>query len=112
MEVKSVSKNTGIAPQKMRLIADLVRGKKVNDALNVLKFAPTPHARLVAKVVKAAASDAERLHNVSMDSLRVKEIRADEATTLRRYRARARGRAGAVLKRSSHITVVVGEQED
>ena len=111
MEVKSVSKNTGISARKMRVIVDLVRGKSVNDALTILKFTPSPHARLVAKVVKAAASDAEKAHNISIEGLKVVEIHADEAATLRRYRARSRGRASSIHRRSSHITVVVGGQE-
>ncbi len=111
MEVKSVSKNTGISARKMRVIVDLVRGKKVNDALTILKFTPSPHARFVAKAVKAAASDAEKAHNLNMDDLKIVKIQADEAATLRRYRARSRGRASTIHRRSSHITVVVGEQE-
>ncbi len=111
MEAKSVSKNTGVSARKIRTLTDLVRGKKVNDALIILKFAASPHGRLVAKVVKAAASDAETLHNLSADNLKVLEIYANEAPTLKRFRPRSRGRAGAVLRRSSHITVVVGEQE-
>jgi len=111
MEVKSVSKNTGISARKMRVIIDLVRGKKVNDALTILKFTPSPHARLVAKAVKTAAADAEKAHNLNVDDLKIVKIQADEATTLRRYRARSRGRASTIHRRSSHITVVVGEQE-
>jgi large subunit ribosomal protein L22 len=111
MEVKSVSKNTGISARKMRVIVDLVRGKSVNDALTILKFTPSPHARLVAKVVKAAAADAEKVNNLAVDNLKVVEIHADEAATLRRYRARSRGRASSIHRRSSHITVVVGDQE-
>jgi large subunit ribosomal protein L22 len=111
MEVKSVSKNTGISPRKMRALVDLVRGKSVNDALTILKFTPSPHAKRVARVVKSAASDAEKLHNVLIENLKVVAIYSDEAQTLRRYKARARGRASPVLRRSSHITVIVGEQE-
>jgi large subunit ribosomal protein L22 len=83
----------------------------VNDALTILKFTPSPHARLVAKAVKAAASDAEKAHNLTIDNLKVVKIHADEAATLRRYRARSRGRASSIHRRSSHITVIVGEQE-
>jgi large subunit ribosomal protein L22 len=111
MEAKTVSKNTGISARKMRAVVDLVRGKSVNDALTILKFTPTPHAEIVARAVKTAAADAEKVHNASIDSLKIVQITADEAPTLRRYRARARGRAGSVHRRSSHITVVVGDQE-
>jgi large subunit ribosomal protein L22 len=89
----------------------MVRGKSVNDALNILKFTPSPHARFVEKAIKTATADAEKLQNASADNLIVLKIYADEAATLRRYRAKARGRAGSVHRRSSHITVIVGEQE-
>lgn len=111
MEVKSVARNTGISARKLRALVDLVRGKDVNEALNILKFAASPHGRIVAKVVKAAASDAENLHQVSADGLKIISIYADEAPTLRRFKARARGRASPILRRSSHITVIVGDQE-
>ncbi len=111
MEAKSVSKNTGITPRKMRLLVDLVRGKPVNEALELLKFTASPHGQIVAKVVKAAATDAEQKQQVSKDKLRIVEIYADAAPTLRRYKARSRGRASPILKRSSHITVIVGDQE-
>jgi large subunit ribosomal protein L22 len=111
MEVKSVSKNTGISARKMRAVVDLVRGKNVNDALTILKFTPTPHARIVARAVKAAAADAEKVHSANVDNLKVLQIFADQAATLRRYRARSRGRASTIHRRSSHITVIVGDQE-
>jgi large subunit ribosomal protein L22 len=111
MEVKSVAKNTGISPRKMRAVVDLVRGKSVEEALTILKFASSPHARVVAKVIKTAVADAETVHNLSAANLKVVRICSDEATTLKRYRARSRHRISPILKRSSHITVVVGEQE-
>jgi large subunit ribosomal protein L22 len=111
MENKSVSKNTGITPRKMKMLTDLVRGKPVNEALDILKFAASPHGRIVAKVVAAAASDAESQHQVSKDNLKIVEIYANEAPTMRRFKARSRGRASPILRRSSHITVVVGDQE-
>jgi len=111
MEVKSVSKNTGVSPRKMKTLVDLVRGKNVNEALDILKFAASPHGRLVAKLVKAAASDAEIQQQVSKDGLKIIEIYANEAPTLKRFKARSRGRASPILRRSSHVTVIVGEQE-
>jgi large subunit ribosomal protein L22 len=111
MEVKSVAQNTGISASKMKLLVDLVRGKSVNEALIILRFTPSPHAQIIAKVVKTASADAEKLHNISVENLTVKQIYADEATTLRRFKARSRGRASPILKRSSHITVIVGDQE-
>ncbi len=111
MEVKSVAKNTGISASKMRRLVDIVRGKPVDEALTLLKFAPSPNARIVEKVVKAAVTDAENVYRISSSDLRIVEIFADEAQTLKRYRAGARRRVKPILKRSSHITVIVGEQE-
>jgi len=111
MEVRAVAKNTGISPRKARLLVDMVRGKKVDEALTMLKFVPSPTARIVAKVIKSAAANAENVFQMSPSDLRIVEISADEARTLKRFRAKARGRVSPILKRSSHITVIVGEQE-
>jgi large subunit ribosomal protein L22 len=111
MEVKSVTKNTGVSPRKMRLVVDLVRGKSVEEALNILKFTPSPHAVIISKVIKSAVADAETAHNLSAANLKIVKISADEAMTLKRFKARSRHRVSPILKRSSHITVVVGEQE-
>ena len=111
MEIRAVAKNTGISARKMRLIVDLVRGKKVEEALTILKFMPTPHARVVSKVVKSAAANAENNHQLSISDLRISAIFADEGPTMKRFRARSRGMASPILKRSSHITVIVTEQE-
>jgi large subunit ribosomal protein L22 len=89
----------------------MVRGKKVEDALNILKFTPTPHARTVAKVVKSAAANAENNFQMTPEDLRIVTIFADGARPLKRIRPRARGRVGRIIKRSSHITVVVEEIE-
>ena len=111
MEVSAIAKDTGISARKIRPLVDMVRGKKVDEALTILRFTPTPTARVVAKVVKSAAANAE--NNFQMDplDLRIVSIFADEARTLKRYRARARARSSSILKRSSHITVIVAEQE-
>ena len=111
MEVRAVAKDTGIPSRKVRLLVDAVRGKTVDEALTILKFASSPTARVVAKVVKSAAANAENNFQTSRD-LKIVSIFVDEAGTLKRFRPRARGRAGPVLKRSSHITVVVAEQEE
>lgn len=111
MEVKSVAKNTGISASKMRRLVDIVRGKPVDEALTLLKFVPSPNARIVEKVVKAAVTDAENVYRIPSADLRIVEIFADQAQTLKRYRAGARRRVKPILKRSSHITVIVGEQE-
>ena len=112
MEVKAVAKDTGISPQKIRLLVDMVRGKKVDDALNMLRFTPSPLARVVAKVVKSAAANAENNFQMTPADLKIVTIFADEARSMKRFRPRARGRANQIIKRSSHITVIVAEQED
>jgi large subunit ribosomal protein L22 len=112
MEVKAVAKDTGISPRKVRLLVDMVRGKKVDEALALLKFAPTPTARVVAKVVKSAAANAENNFQMSPSDLKIVSIFADEARTLKRFRPRSRGQASPILKRSSHITVIVAGEED
>jgi len=111
MEVRAVAKDTGVSPRKLRRLVDMVRGKKVDEALTTLKFTKTPTARVVAKVVKSAAANAENNFQMSPSDLKIVKIFADEARTLKRYRPRARGRASPILKRSSHITVIVAEQE-
>ena len=111
MEVKAVVKDTGITPRKVRFLLDMVRGKSVAEALTMLKFTPSPSAQVVAKVIKSAAADAENVFQMQAEDLRVVKIFADEARTLKRFRPRSRGRVSPVLKRSSHITVIVAGQE-
>ena len=111
MEVRAVAKDTGISVRKVRLLVDMVRGKKVDEALNLLKFTPSPNAKVVAKVVKSAAANAENNLQMSPSELRIVSIFADEARTMKRFRPRARGRASHILKRSSHITVIITEEE-
>ena len=112
MEVRAVVKDTKISPRKVRPIVDLVRGKKVDEALDLLNFAASPIAKVVSKVVKSAAANAENNFHMTPSDLRIKTIIADEARTLKRFRPRARGRANQILKRSSHVTVIVAGQED
>jgi len=112
MEVKAIAKDTGISPRKVRLLVDMVRGKKVEQALTILKFAPTPTASIVAKVVKSAAANAENNFQMTPSDLKITQIFTDEARTLKRYRPRARGRVNHILKRSSHITVIVSEEKE
>ncbi|MDD5038524.1 MAG: 50S ribosomal protein L22 [Dehalococcoidales bacterium] len=111
MEVKAMAKNIGVSSSKVRLVLDMVRGKKVDEALSLLKFTPTPTARLVAKVIKSASANAENNFQMPPAELRIIKIFADEGRTLKRFRPRSRGQASPILKRYSHITVVVAEQE-
>lgn len=112
MEVRAVSKDTGIPPRKARLLVNLVRGKSVEQALNILQFTPSPSANVVAKAIKSAAANAANAFQMTPSELKVVRIYADGARTLRRYRSRSRGRSSPILKRSSHITVIVAEQEN
>ena len=112
MPIRATAKNTGISVKKLLPIVDMVRGKNVEEALNALAFLPSPAADKVAKVVKSAASNAENEIFAQPSGLEITEIYANEGPTLKRFRARARGRASRILKRSSHITVVVDEIEE
>ena len=112
MEVKAIARNTGISSRKMRLLVDMVRGKKVDEALAILKFAPSPSARTVAKAVKSAAANAENNFQMEPSDLRVVKIYADQARVMKRFRPVSRGRAHRIIKRSSHITVIVAEAQE
>jgi len=109
MEVKAIARYTGLPASKMRLLVDLVRGKKVEQALTILRFVPTPKARVIAKLVKSAAANAENNFQLDPADLKIVRIFADDAPSMRRYRARSRGRASNIKKRSSHITVIVSD---
>jgi len=111
MKVRAIAKNTGVSSRKVRLLIDMVRDKKVDEALTMLKFASSPSAQVVAKVIKSAAANAENVYQLPAADLKIARIFADEAPSLKRYLPRARGRASHILKRSSHVTVVVTEEE-
>jgi len=111
MRVGATAKDIGITPRKMKLVIDMVRGKKVEDAMNILKFTPTPAAKAVAKVIKSASSNAENNFHMDPAELKVVYIVADEGHTLKRYRPQSRGRFNPILKRSTHIKVFVSEEE-
>ena len=111
MEVKAVAKYVGISPRKLGLVAEIARGKKVSDALALLKFSPTPSARALAKVIKSAAANAENNFQMATSELRVVKICVDQGSTLKRNRPQARGRVNPILRHSSHITVIVEAEE-
>ncbi len=111
MEVRATTKYIRTSPRKLRPIVDVVRGKKVVDAMAVLRFMPSPSARTVAKVVQSAAANAENNYEMTPDDLVITEIFVDGSRTMKRFRAGPRGRVKPILKRSSHITVVVKEEE-
>ena len=110
MEAKAKLRNTRISPQKARLIADLVRGKNAETAINTLRFMPKKGARIIRKLLESAVSNASQNEAIDVDTLYVKTIFVDGGPMLKRIRPRAMGRASRILKRSSHITVVLDEQ--
>ena len=111
MEVRAIARNTGIPASKVRPLVNMVRGKKVDEALTLLKFTPTPKAKFLAKIVRSAAANAENNFQMDPADLRIVTVFANEARPMKRYRPRARGRVGHIRKGSSHITVIVAEQE-
>ncbi len=111
MEVRAIAKDTGLSTKKIRPLVDMVRGKKVDEALNVLRFTSTPKANVVAKLVRSAAANAENNFQMDPADLKIIRIYVDNARSMRRYRPRSRGRVSPIRRHSSHITVVVAEQE-
>lgn len=102
-------KNAKIAPQKMRLVADQIRGLPVEQAVNLLTFSNKKAAAIIKKVLLSAVSNAEHNDGADVDELNITHITIDEGPTMKRWRARARGRASKILKRTSHVTVAVEE---
>ncbi len=111
MEVRAISKDTGTSARKVRMVVDMIRGKKVDEALSLLKFTTTPAAKLVAKTVKSAAANAENNFQMSPSGLKIVRAYAGEARRLKRFRPQSRGRVAPILKCSSHITIIVADQE-
>ena len=109
METKAILKGVRLSDQKGRLIADLIRGKKVDAALNILQFSPKKGAFIMKKVLESAIANAEHNDGADVDELRVKTIYVDKAENLRRFTARAKGRGNVILKQTCHIHVVVGD---
>ena len=110
MQVAAKLRYARISPQKCRLMADAIRGKNVDDALKTLSFTPKKSARIVKKVLESAIANAEHNHGADIDELKVSAIEVDTAPTIRRYRARAKGRGTRIIKRNSHITIHVGDE--
>lgn len=108
MEAKAVLRTARISPQKARLVADQVRGLPAARALDLLRFSDKKAAHLLYKVLYSAVSNAENNQGADADELKVASVFVDEGPTLKRFMARAKGRGTRILKRTSHITVVVG----
>jgi len=110
MESNAVAKYVRISPQKARLVMNQIRGKRVEEALNMLKFAPQKGAGLISKLINSAVANAQQSSDVDVDNLFIKKIYADEGPMLKRIIPRASGRATRILKRTSHLTVVLNDK--
>ena len=111
MEVAAKLKGAQISAQKVRLVADQVRGKPVEEALSLLEFSPKKAAHIVKKILDSAIANAENNEGADVDELKISSIFVDEGRTMKRLRPRAKGRADRILKRSCHITVKVADGE-
>ncbi len=109
MEAKAILRSARISAQKVRLVADQVRGQTAEKAVNLLKFSDKKAAAVIRKVLESAIANAENNQGADIDELRITTIMVDEGPTLKRFMARAKGRGTRILKRTSHITVVVGD---
>lgn len=111
MQARAEAKHMRVSPRKMKPIADLVRGKNVKDAQAILKFTPRKGAEIFLKVLNSAVANAENNHHMDVETLFVKEIYANQGPTMKRWKAGSMGRANPILRRSSHVGVVVAEKE-
>lgn len=109
MQVRAVARNVAVSPRKIRLVLDQLPGRSVAEVLARLRYMPSAHARVVAKVVRSAAANAENNYQIDPRYLRVIAAYAGDAPRLKRWRARPRGRASTIVRRHSHVTVVVEE---
>ena len=109
METNAILKGVRLSAQKGRLVADQVRGKPVDQALNILAFSPKKGAGIIKKVLESAIANAEHNDGADIDELKVKTIYVEKASVLRRFTARAKGRGNSILKQTCHIYVTVGD---
>ena len=109
METKAILRGVRLSAQKGRLVADLVRGKPVDQALNILAFCPKKGAGIIKKVLESAIANAEHNDGADIDTLKVKTIHVEQGTSLKRFTARAKGRGNRILKPTCHVFVTVGE---
>jgi large subunit ribosomal protein L22 len=110
MEVKARLRFARVAPRKARLVADLVRGKRSEEALNILNFTKKASAKILIKLLKSAIANATQKKTIDIDRLYVKQIMVDQGPTMKRYQSRALGRATTIRKRTSHINIVLDER--
>lgn len=111
MQAKAVAKSVRIAPRKVRLVANLIRGKEVGKATGILRLTRKSASPVVQKVLNSAIANAEHNYEMDADNLVISAAYVDEGATLKRFRPRAQGSAGRINKRTSHITVIVTEKE-
>ena len=111
-QAKAIARTVRIAPRKVRLVVDLIRGKQIGEAVAILRHTPKAASPVVEKVLKSAVANAEHNYELDINNLVVSEIFVDEGPTLKRFRPRAQGRASAINKRTSHITLVVSEKKE
>jgi len=111
MEAKAIAKTVRIAPRKVRLVVDLIRGKSVKEAAAILRLTPKASSVVVEKVLKSATANAVNNYNMDQNALYIKQAYVNEGPTLKRYQPRAKGSAGSILKRTSHITIVLEERK-
>src|SRR5256885_15200399 len=111
MEARATAKYIDVPPRKARLVADVVRGRMVREALGMLKFMPQKSARHIYKVIQSATANAENNYAMDTDTLIIHRITVDEGPSQRRFRPRAHGRVSPLIKRSSHVTAIVAEKE-
>ncbi len=111
MEARAHVRHVRISSRKVKLVIDLIRGKKVNEALAILRYTPKKAAVILEKLIKSAAANAENNYDMNPDNLYIAEIYANQGPTLKRFRPRAMGRANMIRKRTSHISVTLKEKE-
>jgi len=112
MQAKAVANTVRIAPRKVRLVIDLIRGKQVGEAIAILRHTPKAASPVVEKLLKSAMANAEHNYEMDVNNLVVNEAFVNEGPTLKRFRPRAMGRASAINKRTSHITIVLSEKKE
>jgi large subunit ribosomal protein L22 len=110
METQAILRGVHLSAQKGRLVADMVRGKPVEQALNILTFSPKKASKIVKKVLESAIANAEHNDGADVDELKVKTIHIEKGTSMRRFQARAKGRGCKIEKQTCHIFVTVGEK--
>ena len=111
-QAKAVARTVRIAPRKVRLVVDLIRGKQVGEAIAILRHTPKAASPIVEKVLNSAIANAEHNYEMDVNNLVVTQVFVDEGPTMKRFRPRAMGRASQINKRTSHITIVVSEKKE